>query len=197
MISYNTKLSNIYHTLKSSDVCLAKKITPETLASFSETLNQIIPTCPEECAITDFVKFLYNRNKSGFYKYMANIDLAHLVLLTYPYPIANSLDIKTIVNIKWSDDRYVVTAAGFQHKVRPRRPDRNIDAKTILSPPKLTTAQLIPRNWSETSVITTEHSPSTPQSLAQFAIRDSWCETEGLENTSLRLEAKEPVQPIL
>lgn len=98
---FDNRLSTVFQRLRESELVAKKIINETTIADFSKELNKAIPTTDCETGIGDFMRYLYSRNKTSFYKFIYINNLEHYVLITDGAPIVSMLGIPE-VSIRWN-----------------------------------------------------------------------------------------------
>jgi hypothetical protein len=98
----NNRLATILERLKQTELVVNKQVNYATIDEFAKILNKSAPVTEQDNAIGEFVRFIYKKNRSSFFKYIHITDLTHLVLLTDGMPIVSILGLRGLVSIYWN-----------------------------------------------------------------------------------------------
>lgn len=126
------RIQNLYLRLKNTDLVRFNDTSAESLNDFELLLNEAQLASNVEVIASNVIRDLYLRNKSGFYKYVSNIDMNHLVLFVSPELITNVLGLRYVVKVYQHNNRFHVRCLDdrqqHQNKNKERK-QRKYDVK--------------------------------------------------------------------
>jgi hypothetical protein len=90
--------------MKTETVC--NNFSEGDIALIQDLINDAQPNNEVEEAMRTTIQFLYRRNPAGFYKYLKQTKMPHLVLWTESKKISSHFKLSNLIYIYWNGSSY-------------------------------------------------------------------------------------------
>lgn len=106
MSKYSQRLRGVYERILETKLASHHDLEGDSLRLFQEILNEAVPRDEAEKEAKNILREIYSEMRSLFREIVKKKP--HLVLVTDPLFLVNTLELKKIVFVKWEQDHYEV-----------------------------------------------------------------------------------------
>lgn len=127
LVNSSKRLGVIYEKILQSDLIKKKILTPNTIKTFQNYLNEAQPKTNDEHTARKIIHFLYRKNNNSFSRYLHHAKLPNLILWTDERCIVKHFYLRRVLYIEWDGKSYKCDIHRGMNKLSQSKANRSRD----------------------------------------------------------------------